>query len=282
MEDEEVEREESSRGDDPRRVWTRNLASAIGYAILFAHMGLLVVAAAGWPSSSLQSQHAWANAQLKSMPFTLFFAGTFLWMGELIRRQKTPQTSYKNRYYEAWLPRTTHLRMLALRWHVLWSVLAAIAAGVMLWLIWLDPNAPGWASVAFNAVLLAAIAGAFIASGFKKRTWLRTGKAQQRELKDTFYLTPERNRHLKRAKFWSWFSARFCVDNWCVGVGFALWWLAAWLGLATGTSEELAGGALIAVVTLAVVGTGLAIFGLWATTQFYRSGMDLETGEYQG
>lgn len=282
MEEQELEDAAGSSDGNPQQWLTRNAASAIGYVILLVHLALLVVPAASWPGSSNQSHSAWANGQLKSMPFTLVFAGIFLWVGELIRRQKPPVGHYQDRYLERWLPRTTHMRMLGLRWHVLWSMLAAIAALVVLWLIRLDPNAPRWAGATLDGALLAATAGAFVASGFKKRTWLRTGEAKQRELKDTFYMSPERSRHLKRAKFWSWFSARFFVDNWCVGVGFALWWFAAWLGLATGTSEGLTGGTLIAVMILAVVGAGFVIFGLWATTQFYRSGIDLETGEHLG
>ncbi len=282
MEQRGLEHADDSRGGGLRHWLARNTLSAAGYVVLLIHLGALMVTVTGWPGMSSHSLHSWSNAQATATPLTLCVSSLLLWIGEFIRRQRPPVTSYAGTHSQGWIPRTTHLRMLTLRWHVLWSTLAVIVAVVLLWFSHLDPSGPGWAIVTLNGALLAAVAGAFAASGFKKHAWFRSGMAQQRVLKDTFYKSPQRSRHLKRAKFWSWFSARFFVDLWCVGVGFALWWFAAWLIV---TDDAFAGeldATLIAALIVSVTGAGLVAFGLWATTQFWRSGVDLATGESLG
>lgn len=281
---EEQEAEDAERSDRGRiAAWLMEFAlPMVGGVLLLAHVGLLLGTAADWPGMSYQSQRTWTRIHMLSMPFTLLFGFACLWIGELVRRQQTSESSYQGTHSKGWIPRTTNVRMLTVRWHAVWAGIAGAIAAVLIWLIRLNPDSDGWASAAIHGTLAAAIAGAFIASGFKKRTWLRSGEAKQRVLKDTFYLSPHRSRHLKRAKFWSWFSARFFVDIWCVGVGLAFWWCAALLAIAHGAFDEPLDGTTVAFFILAVPGLVLVVLGLWATTQFYRSGMDLETGEYLG
>lgn len=261
-------------------VWlTKNGVTGVGVVLIAAHLGLLLGTLARWPGFGSELRQTLSDVHQITGAFTLVLGAACLCVGELVRRRQLPHTSPDDEFIEHWTPRTTNVRMLPLRWHVIWAVIAIAVAAVLIRLLHDNVYSPQAGHAAASGTLVAAIAGAVIASGSKKLSWLRAGEAKQRVLKNTFYTSARRSQHFKQAKFWGWFSGRFFLDLWCVGVGFALWWIAASLAAVEGVFDAPPHGAII---ILTAAGLALVTFGLWATTQFYRSGMDLGTGEYLG
>ena len=272
-------------GGDFWRGLGRNGALIIGYALVAIHVAIVAIRALWVPDMSFRAQDRWDSAYLLSTVLAPLLAMCFLIIGELIRRgdwNKENRRAGKFRKEGDDLPQvsnTVHLRMVPLSWHVLWGVISLVAALLLLWLAWDDPWSDQATIGPVNGTIAAGTFGAIVASGLKKFHWYRWGLARQQALAEEWDASGGTPGDTRLAKFWRSVGFRWRFDLWCVGLGTVVLWFAGWAWVTrdiyAGSTESAT---LFAYIAWGVGGLMVA-WGLWATTQFWRSGEDLAGAE---
>lgn len=260
----------------------QNGALIVGYALASLHVVVVAVVALVLGGDSQPSRAAARPLVMLALGSTVLLpllAMCFLGIGELVRRGRWGGPS--GHKPDALLPQGTNtvsLRLLPVRWNAVWVVVTAPLAGAVLWL-----NVKDTAEYFFgghletvltvNGVLLAAAFGTAVGALVKKLWWLR--RPQRGDDVPVHPALARRKDASLGTRFWRSFSFRWRLDIWLCALGAVGLWLAAY---AFATREHVPGSDSAAVV-LGSIGVVLLLTGLWATTQFWRSGEDLASGE---
>jgi len=161
--------------------------------------------------------------------------------------------------------------MLSTGWHVLWVLVGLVVSGVLAGLPALSYLTGAWPAASadpegftrywliYGALAFGVTVAAF-ASLVKKRTWIRMVARH-----------PERADGGSGRAFWRWIDYRFRLDLWAAGIG----------GMLIALSVTAAPAPENRPIAVAVVALGavLVAAGIVASTQFWRAGEDLGSGE---
>jgi len=262
------------------RALGRNGALVVGYGLLALHVGVMVVVASVLAGDRLThaAESRLASLTLWSTVLLPLLALCFISIGELLRRARWGGPS--GHRAGAALPQgsvTVALRLLPVRWNVVWIVLAAAPAWLTLEYAVRDIGEPYVfrthleTTLVVNGIFAAGALGAAVGALVKKVAWLRRRGG----------LVPDRgvgeasDADTRGRRFWRSFGFRWRFDIWLCGFGVIGLWIG---GLALRLAPELAG-AQAAGGGFAAVGAVLMGVGLWATTQFWRTGEHLASAE---
>lgn len=262
------------------RALGRNGALVAGYGLLAVHVGVVVGVAVALARDGLPyaTERRLASLTIWSTVLLPLLALCFISIGELLRRARWGGPS-GHRAGTA-LPQgsvTVALRLLPVRWNVVWIVLAAAPAWLTLEYAVRDIGEPYVfrthleTTLVVNGIFAAGALGAAVGALVKKVAWLRRRGG----------LVPDRgvgeapDADLPGRRFWRSFGFRWRFDIWLCGFGVIALWIG---GLALRLAPELAG-AQAAGGGFAAVGAVLMGVGLWATTQFWRTGEHLASAE---
>jgi hypothetical protein len=189
-------------------------------------------------------------------------------VSEQQRGKKAPEGSFQS-----------EIRLLSTPSHLAWFIALAVLTVALLGL----PSTMDWDVEIFFVwflwgAIIAPVTGAVLGSLVKKTSYARWYRRQAAKNPD--------GRVTREARpFWRSFSYRWRFDLWICGAamlmiatGAIIWWNLAYLptddfGDADDVQEATA-------VTIVLLSTGVLAmaFGLWACTQFWRSGEDIRTG----
>lgn len=168
--------------------------------------------------------------------------------------------------------------LLAAPLHVAWFLSLLVLAAVLLAVpMFADGDIDTFMTWSIWGVFLVPIIGAVLGSLVKKTfyfRWLRRARKS--------------GGRIRRASqpVWRWFSYRWRLDLWLCGAGF----LAVTAGLFIagmmaylpaddfGDAEDFAQATTVVIVLLSI-GVPTLLFALWACTQFWRTGEEINTGE---
>ncbi len=250
----------------------------IGYGLLAVHLVVVGVVLVVLGGQSVPYATGRRLAQLATISTAVLplVAMTFIWLGEYQRRGAWGGRS--GHRPTTLLPQgsvTIRLRLVSVRWNVVWLVVSGAAAAGVLRLAVLESLEYVFAGhleafLVVTGMILAAAFGTALGALVKKVRWLgRAGRAGGTG-GAVEGVVSERS-----VRFWRWFSFRWRVDIWSCAVGAMLLWIAAWAYLLRDRVPDADDGALV----FASAGLPVLAVGLWATTQFWRSGEDLAGGE---
>lgn len=200
--------------------------------------------------------------------------GCFLWIAELVRRGEIRRNPAPRGRVLPAATNVSSVHMLSLPVHTAWFAgMTAGGTGLLLPAPWYggDGAFATWWVLGFGLTLSA---GAALGSLVKKAAWSR-------------HLGRRAGRRSPAAPsaFWRWVSFRWRLDLWACAAGFAALAVGMMLLVAmTTTSEDFGSAEDVAEATTVVawlLGGGVVVLaaGLWAGTQFWRSGEDLAGGE---
>lgn len=257
----------------------RHGALIIGYALVVVHLGVLLTAAVLVDHADLSyaAERRLGQVVILSTVLVPIVAMCFLWIGELIRRGTWGGPS---RYHSgSALPTgstTVAVRMVSLGWAVAWVVGSAVPLGLLLWDIAARAE-NGYTHDLYeewivNGLIFAGALGATLAALVKKVVWLRSGAARLRVGAYT--------RQSRRSwKFWRSFSFRWRFDVWLCALGMIALFLCAVILVSRPAFSWDADGMTVAAALIGGPGVVVLATGLWATTQFWRTGEHLGSGE---
>lgn len=260
-----------------------NGALAVGYALLTVHVAVLGVVALLLAGDSLPD-HASEERLVRLVELSTvllpLFAMCFLSIGELVRRGRWGGPS--GHKPDGWLPQgttTVQLRLIPVRWNVAWVLVTAGLAALGLWLAvkdTLDLLFGGRLEIMLivNGILFAGAFGAAAGALLKKVAWFRHLRVRLAGAPPHPAVARRKDGSMGRT-FWRSFSFRWRFDIWLCGLGVLSTWLAAYSAL---TMEQIPGSGSAAWI-FGSVGAAFTCAGLWATTQFWRAGEDLASGE---
>ena len=259
----------------------RHGALVVGYALIGVHLAVFAVTAHHLAGPSLerhrQGEQLLVLLQISTVLLPLL-AMCFLIVGELVRRGEWGGPS--GHKPEALLPQgstTVRLALLTVRWNVVWVLVSGAVAGVLLWLAVADQQRSLFFGdleimLMVNGIIAAGAFGATLGTLVKKLAWLCTrDRAARRDAAPLHPALARRQGEPLATRFWRSFSYRWRFDVWLCGIGAVALWLAACF--AGGSVQDPA------IPVFAVVGAVLLAGGVWATTQFWRSGEDLASAE---
>ncbi|MGN9787807.1 hypothetical protein ACTMTF_40735 [Nonomuraea sp. ZG12] len=185
------------------------------------------------------------------------------------RGKKGPEGSFQS-----------EIRLLSTPMHLAWFVGLAVLAGALLGLPWtLDWDSDIFFSWFLWGAIITPVNGAVLGSLVKKTFYARWYRRQAAK-------SPG-GRVIRRAQpFWRSFSYGWRLDLWICGAamlmivaGALIWGMMAYLPAGDfGDAEDVQEATAVMTVLLSV-GVPAMAFGLWACTQFWRSGEDIRTGE---
>jgi hypothetical protein len=198
-----------------------------------------------------------------------------MWIAELARRGSITKSADPRAQGTFGVRFSLLATPLHLTWFVGLLVLAAMLLAIpmladgdtetfMTWFIW--------------GVFMVPVAGAVLGSLVKKTFYFRWHRRQIQAAGGRVVRKPQ--------PFWRWFSYRWRIDLWLCGAGFLA--VAGGLFIAAmmeflpegdfGGAEDIAEATTVVIVLLGS-GVPTLLFALWACTQFWRSGEDINTGE---
>ena len=255
-------------------------ALLVGGALLAVHVAVLVVDAAVAPGLDSAGRERMGTLVLVSTVVLPLLATCLVWIGELVRRGRWGGPS--GHKPDALLPQgsnTARTRLLGLGWSLVWLLAALAAAGVLLGMISAATTRERFAIWSVNGIMAAGAAGAVLGSAVKKWVWLRRGHRRAAAAPVVHPALARRAGGEPRARtFWRWFGYRWRLDLWLCALGAVGLWFGA-VAFAQRASFD-SDPAVATLGTWLVVGGGLLlVVGLWATTQFWRAGEDLASGE---
>ncbi len=244
----------------------------IGYGLLAVHLVVVGVVLVVLGGQSVPYATGRRLAQLATISTAVLplVAMTFIWLGEYQRRGAWGGRS--GHRPTTLLPQgsvTIRLRLVSVRWNVVWLVVSGAAAAGVLRLAVLETLEYVFGGhletfLVVTGMILAAAFGTALGALVKKAGWLgRAGRPVGEAVSE------------RSVRFWRSFSFRWRVDIWSCAVGAVLLWIAAWAYLLRDRVPDADDGAVV----FASAGVPLLAVGLWATTQFWRSGEDLAGGE---
>jgi len=258
----------------------RNGALVAGYALVVLHVAILVVDALVSPGLPYVEADRWGVAVLWSTMLAPIFAMCLIWIGELIRRGDWGGPS--GHKPDALLPQGTNtvtLRMVPLAWNVVWAVVGLAAAGALLWFVATDARGERFELWVVNGIIAAGAAGAILGSTVKKWSWFHGGAQRRGAAPSTHPALARRAGASRSREFWRSVGFRWRLDLWFCALGLIVVWLGAVMLLTrevfTGSAESVT----VAASWLIPAGAAMFVAGLWATTQFWRSGEELASGE---
>ncbi|SFB04951.1 hypothetical protein SAMN05216266_10442 [Amycolatopsis marina] len=172
------------------------------------------------------------------------------------------------------------IRLLPTPLHVAWFFGLAVTSVALLVLPWtIDWDLDIFFVWFLWGALLAPVSGAVLGSLVKKTAYARWYRRQAAK-------NPHGRVMRKAHPFWRSFSYWWRFDLWICGaamlmivVGALIWWNLAYLPPGEfGDAEDVQEATGVTIVLLSIGILAMA-FGLWACTQFWRSGEDIRTGE---
>ena len=185
------------------------------------------------------------------------------------RGKKAPKGSFQS-----------EVRLLSTPAHLAWFIALAVLTVALLGL----PSTLDWDIEIFFVwflwgVITAAVTGAVLGSLAKKTSYARWYRRQAAK-------NPDGRVTRETRPFWRSFSYRWRFDLWICGAamlmtvaGAFIWWHLAYLPADDfGDADDIQEASVVTIVLLSIGGPAMA-FGLWACTQFWRSGEDIRTGE---
>jgi hypothetical protein len=217
-------------------------------------------------------------------PYVFAWVGMLLmcamWMLEYTRRgsigvskqrsgKKTPAGSFQS-----------EIRLLSTPLHLAWFIALAVLTVALLWLPWtMDWDSEIFFGWFLWGAIIAPVNGALLGSLVKKTSYARWYRRQAAK-------NPDGRVTRKTQPFWRSFSYRWRFDLWICGAamlmimaGALVWWMLAYLPADDfGDAEDIQEATAVTIGLLSV-GVPAMAFGLWACTQFWRSGEDIRTGE---
>lgn len=265
------------------RALGQNGALVVGYGLVVLHLVVLALVAIVLSGDSMRysSGRRWGNVVTISTVLLPLLAMCFIWIGELIRRgQWGGPSGHKP---EALLPQGTNtvsLRMVPVRWNLTWVAVTVVGAVVLLWLTVQDTVGYAFGGhleiiLIVNGIMAAGALGTAVGTLVKKLAWLRGGRSRVRNAVAAHPALARRQAPTLGTTFWRALSYRWRFDVWLCALGAVSAWLAGYSLL---TIEHIPDSDSAAWIfgSVAVV---LMASGLWATTQFWRAGEDLASGE---
>jgi len=260
-----------------------NGALVVGYVLVGIHLVLIVAGTTIGLGLEPEARAGLQRATLVSTAVLPLLATVFLWIGELVRRGHWGGPS--GHKPDALLPQgstTVRVRPLPVSWHVLWLV---VAAGVALLLLTglareaLDVSGAeqGVALWTVHGLLLAGVAGAVLGSLVKKLSWAR--RRARAGTPSHPALARRRAPDTAGRTFWRWFGFRWRLDLWCSALGAMALWSTGWVLVQRPAFPDDAASMAAVAVWLGLAGLVLLVGGLWATAQFWRTGEDLASAE---
>lgn len=261
-----------------------NGALLVGYVLLAVHVvvvGVVTAVLGGAARPSYAAGRGLTTLALVSTVLLPLLSGCFLGIGELVRRGRWGGPSRHKP--DALLPQGTNtvaLRMIPVRWNLAWVGVAGALAALLLRLTVGDVVDYAFGGhletvLAVNGILTAGIGGAALGALVKKLAWLHGRGARERATVHDHPALARRRSTSLGTRFWRTFSFRWRLDVWLCAFGAVSLWVA---GFAFLTREHVPGSDTAALI-FGPVGGALVLVGLWATTQFWRSGEDLASGE---
>ncbi|MDW5328366.1 hypothetical protein [Plantactinospora sp. KLBMP9567] len=217
-------------------------------------------------------------------PFVFAWVGMLLmcamWMLEYTRRgsigvskqqrgRKAPAGSFES-----------EIRLLSTPLHLAWFIGLSALTVALLVLPWtLDWDFEIFFVWFLWGAIIAPVNGAVLGSLVKKTSYARWYRRQAARNPD--------GRVVRRVQpFWRSFSYRWRFDLWICGVamlmivaGALIWWNLAYLPADDFGDADDIQEATVTTIVLLSIGVTAMVFGLWACTQFWRSGEDIRTGE---
>jgi hypothetical protein len=172
------------------------------------------------------------------------------------------------------------IRLLSTPLHLAWFLGLAVLAAALLYLPWtIDWDFDVFFVWFLWGVIITPVNGAVLGSLVKKTSYARWYRRQVAK-------NPNGRVMRKAQPFWRSFSYRWRFDLWICGAamlmtvfGAAIWWSLANIPADDfGDAEDIREATTVTIVLLSV-GVPAMVFGLWACTQFWRSGEDIRTGE---
>lgn len=261
-----------------------NGALAVGYLLLAVHLAVLTVVALLLAGGSLPddaSEERLVGILELSTVLLPLVAMCFIGVGELIRRGRWGGPS--GHKPDALLPQgttTVRLRLVPVRWNVVWVLASAVVAVAVLWLAVQDTLHYLFGGhldiiLMVNGILFSGTLGAAAGALVKKLAWFRHGQRSRFDDRTSHPALARRKDESLGRTFWRSFSYRWRFDVWLCALGALSSWLAIYSLL---TREQIAGSESVAWI-FGSVGVVFTATGLWATTQFWRAGEDLASGE---
>jgi len=277
-----------------------NGALVLGYAVLAAHVGLVVtcqLVAVMVPRDHLGIwERTLHDVPMHATVWLPMAGGSTVVIGELQRRgtirRRSPGRGTLSR-----ASNESVWRMISPSWSLAWAVLGGSACALLLLLMGHEPWAHvsgdlTWPPLFFNGIIVAGLAGAALGSWVKKLAWARrhgrvrnlVGVAPAASHPGSSEREPragsEQESHVAEpSAFWRWFSFRWRIDAWMCAFGaIGLFAGAALLQLLTRLPEDHQTAAP-ACIGMIVGGAALLVTGAFFTTQFWRAGEDLAAGE---
>lgn len=174
----------------------------------------------------------------------------------------------------------SEIRLLSTPLHLAWFIGLAVLTIALLGLPWtMDWDVDIFFVWLLWGALITPVNGAVLGSLVKKTSYARWYRRQA--------ANNPNGRVLRKAQpFWRSFSYRWRFDLWICGAamlmivtGALIWWNLAYLPADDfGDAEDIQEATSVTIVLLSI-GLAAMAFGLWACTQFWRSGEDIRTGE---
>jgi hypothetical protein len=185
------------------------------------------------------------------------------------RGKKAPQGGFES-----------EIRLLSTPSHLVWLAGLAVLAAALLGLPWtIDWDFDVFFVWFLWGALITPVTGAVLGSLVKKTSYARWYRRQAAK-------NPSGRVVREAQPFWRAFSYRWRFDLWICGaamlmvvVGAAIWWSLANVPADDFGDADDIREATTAGIALLSVGVPAMVFGLWACTQFWRSGEDIRTGE---
>lgn len=174
----------------------------------------------------------------------------------------------------------SEIRLLSTPLHLAWFIGLAVLTFALLGLPWtMDWDSEIFFGWFLWGAIIAPVNGAVLGSLVKKTSYARWYRRQAAR-------NPNGRVMRKAQPFWRSFSYRWRFDLWICGAamlmivaGALILWMLAYLPADDfGDADDIQEATVVTIVLLSI-GVPAMAFGLWACTQFWRSGEDIRTGE---